>query len=347
MSAIPKAVLYYSPHSVWSAAVLLALHEKGYGSDELDLKPVDLSKGENYDVTYLRINPKATVPTLVVPLEKTLSEDIESRYKAVTDSKTIVQFLDKSRSALSRTHTTSPAPAPALTPATVAFTNTCNTVIDVVRSDAADPNKLRLMNAHDDVSFQELAKEVLPGILSTCQTLEKYLEDAQSGRIHVSEKVIKLWQDKKSTLDSLHTVLADGDVPESKLTTDGKVERAKFLENAAKAWETDLKEIVTKINKEIIGPFVLGDQFSIADVHLAAWLTRVLKLSGVTVSDDGESAIKKLEKRMKAEKLLPRNSKSGENGETKGEEEETKLGCFWEEIEKRGSWRWVYGNGLY
>lgn len=62
-----------------------------------------LGKGENFDPTFLRLNPKgmsqvlcvdrqynpftATVPTLVVPLQKTLSEDVDSRYRAITDTK--------------------------------------------------------------------------------------------------------------------------------------------------------------------------------------------------------------------------------------------------------------------
>ncbi|TFY62911.1 hypothetical protein EVJ58_g3551 [Rhodofomes roseus] len=84
---VPKAALYYFPTSVWCAPPLLALEEKGYGADELDLKLVDISKGENYAPSYLRLNPQATVPTLVVPLQKTLAADMESRYKAIQDSK--------------------------------------------------------------------------------------------------------------------------------------------------------------------------------------------------------------------------------------------------------------------
>ncbi|KII86472.1 hypothetical protein PLICRDRAFT_700516, partial [Plicaturopsis crispa FD-325 SS-3] len=57
-STIPKAVLYYSPQSVWSAAALLALAEKGYGHDEVDLKIVDLAKGENFAPSFLRLSAK-------------------------------------------------------------------------------------------------------------------------------------------------------------------------------------------------------------------------------------------------------------------------------------------------
>jgi hypothetical protein len=94
--------------------------EKGYGKDELNLKPVDLcvssssverhslthplAKGENFSPSFLRLNAKGsicittplaisyqhassgTVPTLIVPLANTLAPDMESRYKAITDT---------------------------------------------------------------------------------------------------------------------------------------------------------------------------------------------------------------------------------------------------------------------
>ncbi|KAF9517629.1 hypothetical protein BS47DRAFT_468095 [Hydnum rufescens UP504] len=109
---IPKAVLYCFPTSVWCSVVYLALHEKGFGCDEIEIRTVDLLQGENLAPSYLRINPKATVPSLVVPLEKSLAPDCEVRFKAINDAKSIVEFLDKSRSAISKTHTTSSAPAP-------------------------------------------------------------------------------------------------------------------------------------------------------------------------------------------------------------------------------------------
>lgn len=106
MTAIPKAVLYHYPGSVWSAVGNILLYpsyrlfahcvqldwhckdaglrffwqilnvyseEKGYAPDEVDLRVVDLglycahyfysritifpAKGENYDPTFLRLNP--------------------------------------------------------------------------------------------------------------------------------------------------------------------------------------------------------------------------------------------------------------------------------------------------
>ncbi len=37
----------------------------------------------------------ALVPTLVVPLQKTLSEDVESRYRAITESKVGIDSCHK------------------------------------------------------------------------------------------------------------------------------------------------------------------------------------------------------------------------------------------------------------
>jgi len=121
LPAIPKAVLYYNPASAWSRAALLTLREKGYGKDEVDLRVVDTTKGEEFSPALLRLNPKATVPILVVPLKGTLGTDVETRFKVIADPKALVDFLDRSRSSASRSHSTSTAPAPSLSPATVGF----------------------------------------------------------------------------------------------------------------------------------------------------------------------------------------------------------------------------------
>lgn len=325
---------------------MLALEEKGYGKDEVALRQVDLSKGENYDVTFLRINPKATVPALVVPMEDSLSEDAENRYKALTDTTSIVQFLDKSRSAISRTHTTSSAPAPTLAPATVAFTNISNQVIGLVHSDAADPNHLSFVNAYDDASLRGLAKKVLPAVESRRHALDKYLADAEAGVLRVTDKVVKLWQERKAGQDKLYDVLKDADTRTSELSPEAKAKREQFFLGASSSWRVDLREAILSINKAIIGPFVLGDQFSIADVHLAGWLGRVIYLAGATAEDDGRTAIEKLEKRIGEEELLPHEVKW--NGlEREGGESQSKLSAFWDLVKERPSWKKIYGAGLH
>ncbi|KDN40381.1 hypothetical protein RSAG8_08144, partial [Rhizoctonia solani AG-8 WAC10335] len=118
MTSPPKAVLYTFELSVWAAAAEWAVQEKGYGDDELETRTVDVVKGETFAPSFLRINPKGTLPTLVAPLSNTLDSSSETKYRALTDTVSVLDFLDKSRSNLSKTHTTSQKPAPALSPAT-------------------------------------------------------------------------------------------------------------------------------------------------------------------------------------------------------------------------------------
>ncbi|TFK41184.1 hypothetical protein BDQ12DRAFT_679037 [Crucibulum laeve] len=344
MTSIPKAVLYYSPVSIWSAVALLALEEKGYGDDEVDLKLVDLGKGENFDPTFLRLNPKATVPTLVVPLQKTLSEDVESRYKAITDTKTLVDFLDKSRSAMSRTHTTSSAPAPSLTPATIAATTTAKTIIDILHTEEANPVNLFFINARDESSLQSLAKEVLPTLKGKQEALQQFITEADKDTLHVSLKVKNLWKEKKNATDTLLEVLLDAGKPEGELSTEAKAKRTDFLRVANDAWGVNCKAALTALSKEIVGPFTLGDQLSVSDLHLAGWLATVVKLAGGAVTDNGNTVISKLEEYIGNGFGLPKDFESTKDG---SRPPQSKLAAFWDAVRERPSWKKVYREGLF
>ncbi|KAF7436789.1 hypothetical protein PC9H_003622 [Pleurotus ostreatus] len=347
---VPKAVLYYSTEDPWSAVALLALEEKGYGRDELDLRVVDIGKGEHFKPTFLRLNPKATVPTLIVPLQKTLSEDVESRYKAITDSVAIADFLDKSRSALSRTHTTSALPAPVLTPATIAFASTSRIIInDILHGDDADPTALKYLDATDDASLLALSKEVLPLLTGQHLTLSQLLSDSEGGDVHVSEKVKGLWRQRKSEVDAYLEIFSHADKPGSGLDLELKQKRDEYFARAKLAWELKLKESMSMLSKEMIGPYVLGDQLSVADLHLMAWLARMIKLAGGSFSDDGNTAIAKLENRVGNGFKLPQDYHLSELQRQEGASAATqsKLAAFWDAVGERASWKKVYGNGLY
>ncbi|KAF8898770.1 hypothetical protein BD779DRAFT_1485460 [Infundibulicybe gibba] len=323
MSAtIPKAVLYYSPVSIWSAVA--------------HLNTPFTAKGENYDPSFLRLNPKATVPTLVVPLQKTLSEDVESRYKAITETKGIIEFLDKSRSVNSRTHTTSNAPAPALTPATIAFTEASNVIIEALHSEAGNPNYLRYVNARDHASLAALATELLPSLTDKHKVLTGYISAAENDKIAASEKTKNFWREKKVALEVLISVYSNADKEEGVLGEDAKRERADFFETAKTVWGESLKGVLLKVNQEAIGPYTLGDQYSIADLHLAGWLARVIKLAG--------TAMGKVESHIGDGFELPKGFKvQGSSGGN-----ESKLAAFWDGVRARKSWKKVYeSNGLY
>jgi len=336
-------VLYYSPHSVWSSSVLLALEEKGYADDEVDRKIVDLAKGENFSVSYLRLNLKGTVPTLVVPFRDSLAEDVESRFKAVTDPKAIVALLDQSRSPLSRTRTTSTAPAPSLAPATIAFSAASSALLDILHDDEVSPDMLMFINARDGASLKALATNVVPVVVGRQKALAECISDTEAGKIQVSEKVKKFWRDKQSETEQLLGVLHDADKEEAALDAAGKTRRAEFFAKAKAAWEVTLKDTLVRLNKEIIGPYALGDQLSIADLSLAAWIKEVVVLAGGAATDDGSAAIGKLEAYIGGGFALVKDFQVVD-ARRKESAAVSKLAGFWEAMGERASWKKVYNS---
>lgn len=211
----------------------------------------------------------------MVPLQNTLSEDIDSRYKAITESKVcpgivlrrgssqavqaIVEFLDKSRSSLSRTHTTSAAPAPALAPATIAFNQTSTVIIsEILHSDAGSPNNLMYLNARDEKQLKSLAAVILPFLVGKNQALERYISEAQNETIHVSEKVKQFWSEKQSATKVFLDVFGKAQKANDELDVDARKKREEYFKEAKLAWEVSLKDSLTRLNQEIIGPYTLG-----------------------------------------------------------------------------------------
>lgn len=330
-SAIPKAVLYYSPQSVWSSAILLALHEKGYGEDEVDLKVVDIGKGEEFSPTFLRLSPKAMVPTLVVPLRGSLASDVASRFKAISDTKALIEFLDKSRSAASHTHTTSSAPAPSLSPATVAFANASNKIIDSIQADEVSPDHLLYLNARDRASLQELGKSLVPILESRRAAIVRYLTDCEHETMRMSEKTKAFWREKQAEEETALSVFSANDI-------DGYLSRARNM------WEITIPSVLTRVSEELIGPYALGDQVSIADIHLSAWLSHLVKLAGGSPSDDGDIAIKRVEKHIGNEFVFPKDFLSSAFSPFTEEKAvaRSKLAAFWDAMKSRSSWNKVY-----
>ncbi|EKM61076.1 uncharacterized protein PHACADRAFT_247441 [Phanerochaete carnosa HHB-10118-sp] len=351
---VPKASLYFYKQSVWASVPLLALEEKGYGTDEIDLKEVDLSKGENFTPAYLRINNNATVPTLVVPLENTLDPEIESRYKPLRDTKSIVEFLDKSRSLQSRTHSTSTAPAPSLAPATIAFSSASNKIIELLHSEAGDPNALMFMNAQDDEQLERLTESLKPILIAKCDALDKLIEENKHAEVKVSEKTARFWEMKRVATSMILDVLEDGEKPTSEVDDEAKGKRGEYFKAAAQAWG-GLQEVLVQLSKEIIGPYALGDQLSIADLHLAAWLARIAMLSGAQTTDDGGAVISKIEEHVGESFSLPKDFSVAEARRRAGlpasnvppTERQARLAAFWDAVKERPSWKKVYADGLH
>ncbi|KAI9509084.1 hypothetical protein F5148DRAFT_1190243 [Russula earlei] len=354
--SIPKAVLYYDVRSAWSLAVLFALEEKGYGKDELEHRPVDLSKGETFSPTFLRINSKGTVPTLVVPFEDTLSSDMESRYKAIAETEALITFLDKSRSIMSQTHTTSAAPAPALSPATVALSSTAKSIITLLHSAPASPEMLFLLNAKNLAALRTIAPSVSAFLKGRKEALDRYLAEDEAKEVRLSEKTKSFWLEKKSAIEGLLTTLNEADKSDTELSESGRKAREEYLEKSKAAWQVGLAVVLNKLTKELLpGPYALGEQISVVDVHLAAWLHELVILTGGSARDNGTVAIARLEEHVGGgfaftkdvpslpASASPTTSSEGPPPAPAATGPRPKLAVLWDALASRPSWQKVFG----
>ncbi|KZP31389.1 hypothetical protein FIBSPDRAFT_926046 [Athelia psychrophila] len=308
------------------------------------------STGENFAPTFLRLNPKGTVPTLVVPLQKTLGPDTESRYRPITDTKAIVEFLDKGRSVMSRTNTTSDAPAPALAPATISFSSTSATIIDdILHSEGGSPNSLLYMNARDDAQLKALAVFLFPFLKSRHEALSGFIAEASNEQSHLSQKTKAFYVEKQTSTQTLLDVFSKADVATAALDATAKAAREDYFATAKTAWEADLKESLTKLNGEIIGPYCLvpapaGDQISIADLHLAGWLARIVSLSGGSISEDGDTVTAKVEAHIGGGFQFPKEAPATGGAVGARTTPQSKLAAFWDAIKDRPSFQRVYAE---
>lgn len=173
-------------------------------------------------------------------------------------SQTIVEFLDKSRSGLSKTHTTSTAPAPTLTPATVAGTAIGKSIIAILQSEEASGKVLKYNNARDDASLKALAADVIHIVRGKVEALRKHISEANSGVSQVSEKTKAFWADKLALWAGELEVLEAAGKSHDELTSPEKQARVAFLEKGRKGWEENLPKVLTKLSTEMVGPYALG-----------------------------------------------------------------------------------------
>jgi hypothetical protein len=167
--------------------------------------------------------------------------------------------LDKSRSGLSKTHTTSVAPAPALSPATIAATAIAKSIIELIQSPEASPGPLKYYNARDDASLQALAaSSVLGTVQGKVGALKHHIAEAQSGVSQVSEKTKAFWAGKLEFWSKVLSVLEAAGKSLDALGDSEKQARVEFLETGRKAWEVDLPKVLLKLSTEMAGPYALG-----------------------------------------------------------------------------------------
>jgi len=246
---VPKAALYANHVEIWSSAVFLTLEEKGYGADDLDRKEVNLLTGDNYDPAYLKINPSGEVPTLVVPLDRYIGSDIESKYRPIHDVTKILEFLDKSRTSVS-THNLTNTPAPTLAPATIDASSKSNAIIKLVHSEALDPEFLYLSAR----TTEELTAKTKGEQHKWLQNRYAALKKAFSPSSGSAEALPPALGVRARAALGLKEKVYDGyikvyDAAGSGNTSDPQTDA--FIKLSHKAWEVDLKASMELVEKEI------------------------------------------------------------------------------------------------
>jgi hypothetical protein len=159
---------------------------------------------------------------------------------------------------MSSTHTTSAAPAPALSPATVALSSTAKSIITLLHSSLASPECLFYLNARDPSALRTITPSVSAFLKGRKEALERYLAETEVDEIRVSEKTKTFWLEKKGETEDLLTALDEADKSDADLNESGMKARQEYFEKTKATWEVGLALALTKLSNELIGPFALG-----------------------------------------------------------------------------------------
>lgn len=122
-------------------------------------------------------------------------------------------------------------------------------MIDLVHSDKADPELLLYYNTQ---SLLIPPTALIATLTNRVATLKGYIADADQEKFRASEKVKTLWHAKLAVDEQLLKVFNEP-------TPDLKSE---YLAKAEQRWDVRLKEVMIELNKEIVGPYALGELIS-------------------------------------------------------------------------------------
>ncbi|KAL1411107.1 hypothetical protein Q8F55_002057 [Vanrija albida] len=333
VDSTPKAILYCWPTSVLSTIPRLCLHEKNYGDDEYVLHHVDITKGDNFSLPYLRLTiPLATVPTLAVPVadtpntpSNTPSSDDDPKYRYLCDTASICAFIDDCKPPTWSPGSTS-KPVPVLFPVIAREKELTDLLVALVRDPYVDPNFLDLA-ARD---AQELAMK-LSGTQGTMLAtrrlaLKRYVHMAHDDLALLSPvPALKSWEQQAVNLleDKAAANQALFDIYSGDLALDRQPE---FFEVSRAAWTVHVSGTLSKLEQSMVGPFALGDNLSIADCYIIAWLTRVVSLCQ---GNPGPSGIQALEPNLGGHRIG------------------AKLVAFWQHWVQRKSFRKVFTSAFW
>ncbi|KAH9810576.1 hypothetical protein DFH28DRAFT_985132 [Melampsora americana] len=333
----PKATLYIFKTSLWSSVPLLGLIEKGYNSNEYNLKEVDLFKGENFCPEFLRLNPKGTVPLLVVPVINP-EPDHPQRFKSITDSERILDFLDLSRKP-QNTHSFNENPAPTLTPAIISTKFDADRLINLIQDGSNDLNFLKIgsLKQFTNLDFgKDETDQIQKFFENRIRAIETYME------IHptATNSMKAFWKDRLKSDQSTLSILYSTATEEA---------HGEFMTRTRKVW-INCVVMLRRIAQAIFdhkGEYILGAQISLVDLHAGAWIVRLFYILGYTgspslsfESDSGTDFYQRLVKMLEAV-----------NGFEMDVEELMSI-CggivkYWNVLSLRESFKQVYAKGFH
>ena len=120
------------------------------------------------------------------------------------------------------------------------------------------------MNARDAHALRALAPSKRHILTARRAAIAQLLADNQEARIRVSEKTRAFWEARKVATEKYLGVYDDADTPTEKLDDQARAKREAFLKDAAEAW-VRVRDVLTELNQELIGPYALGECLSLTD----------------------------------------------------------------------------------
>ncbi len=171
------------------------------------------------------------------------------------------------------------------------------------------------------------------------QALRKLLEEQGET---ANPKFKAVWEQKAAGLQPFVELFEAAHKSDAELSDQEKAAREKYFADCDALWEAELRRVFATLEKEIVGPLCLGelqkgvgsgyllttwtgDQVSLADVHVAAYLTRLVTVSGGDGTKGGIEAVGRM------------------GGFSVGE----KVQRLWETLLGRASWQSLYGSGVF
>jgi len=235
-------VFYTFGGSVWAAAPELAIPELGYESGAIDKKVVNLIQGDNFEPSFLKINPHATLPTL------------SAGGKTYTSTVDVINYLVKN--------------APNAPKADAVSTVNGKDVITRVHEDEIDPN-FALFCARNDEELKAKASSPLAGFpVNRQNSLERH--SITPGAAAFAE----FYKEKLASNGQLAAIYQGTAPPEHKQGF-----YAKSIQHWTNIRNFVLNEFPQYLPGS---GFIAGERPGTADFHVGAWLARIVATQGAT-----------------------------------------------------------------